>query len=121
MKTPRILVKAAPGLPSARLRFGAAAVTFTVTPLFKSIAPPKAPGVAAAATWQILTPPPGFGVAGVPAPEFAEPDLEQQWITGSDAELGMAMSRSCDSVNSQRDEFPHIADNPYWFRDHAHS
>ena len=138
MKTPRILVKAAPGLSSARLRFGATAVTFTVTPLFKSIAPPKAPGAAAAATWQILTPPPGFagenawdvchsllqqgfGVAGVPAPEFAEPDLEQQWITGSDAELGMAMSRSCDSVNSQRDEFPHIADNPYWFRDPAHS
>ncbi len=140
MKTPRILVKAAPGLPSARLRFGAAAVTFTVTPLFKSIAPPKTPGAAAAAaaTWQILTPPPGFagenawdvchsllqqgfGVAGVPAPEFAEPDLEQQWITGSDAELGMAMSRSCDSVNSQRDEFPHITANPYWFRDPAHS
>src|SRR5258708_32628185 len=140
MKTPRILVKAAPGLPSGRLRFGARAVTFTVTPLFKSIAPPKTPGAAAAAaaTWQILTPPPGFagenawdvchsllqqgfGVAGVPAPEFAEPDLEQQWITGSDAELGMAMSRSCDSVNSQRDEFPHITANPYWFRDPAHS
>ena len=30
MKTPRILVKAAPGLPSARLRFGATAVPFTV-------------------------------------------------------------------------------------------
>jgi Subtilase family len=138
MKTPRILVKAAPGLPSARLRFGASAVTFAVTPLFKSIAPPKAPGVAAATTWQILTPPSGFagenawdvchsllqqgfGVAGVPAPEFAEPDLEQQWITGSDAELGIAMSRSCDSVNSQREDFPRIADNPYWFRDPAHS
>ena len=138
MKTPRILVKAAPGLPSARLRFGATAVPFTVTPLFKSIAPPKTPGAAAAATWQILTPPPGFagenawdvchsllqqgfGVAGVPAPEFAEPDLEQQWITGSDAELGMAMSRSCDSVNPPREEFPKIADNPYWFRDPAHS
>jgi Subtilase family len=138
MKTPRILVKAAPGLSSARLSFGATPVTFTVTPLFKSIAPPKAPGATAANTWQILTPPPGFaeenawdvchsllqqgfGVAGVPAPEFAEPDLEQQWITGSDAELGMAMSRSCDSVNSQREDFPRIADNPYWFRDPGHS
>jgi hypothetical protein len=138
MKTPRILVKAAPGLSSARLSFGATPVTFTVTPLFKSIAPPKAPGATAANTWQILTPPPGFaeenvwdvchsllqqgfGVAGVPAPEFAEPDLEQQWITGSDAELGMAMSRSCDSVNSQREDFPRISDNPYWFRDPGHS
>ena len=55
MKTPRILVKAAPGLPSARLSFGATPVTFTVAPLFKSIAPPKAPGATAATTWQILT------------------------------------------------------------------
>src|SRR5260370_261148 len=31
------------------------------------------------------------------------------------------MSRSCDSVNSQREEFPQVADNPYWFRDPAHS
>src|SRR6516164_721342 len=138
MKTPRILVKAASGLSSARLSFGATPVTFTVTPLFKSIAPRKAAGATAAATWQILTPPPGFaeanawdvchsllqqgfGVAGVPAPEFAEPDLEQQWITGNDSELGMALSRSCDSVNSQREEFPRIADNPYWFRDRGHS
>ena len=138
MKTPRILVKAAPGLSAARLSFGATPVTFTVTPLFKSIAPRKAAGATAATTWQILTPPPGFaeqnawdvchsllqqgfGVAGVPAPEFAEPDLEQQWITGNDAELGMALSRSCDSVNSQREEFPRIADNPYWFRDRGHS
>src|ERR1700751_6168812 len=99
MKTTRILVKAAPGLPSARLRFCASAVTFTVTPLFKSITPPKTPGAATAAIWQSLPPPPGFagenawdvchalrqrgfGVACVPAPEFAEPDLEQQWIAG---------------------------------------
>jgi Subtilase family len=136
MKTPRILVKAAPGLSSARLSFGATPVTFTVTPLFKSIAPPK--GATAANTWHILTPPAGFagenawdvchsllqqgfGVAGVPAPEFAEPDFEQQWITGSDAELGMVLSRSCDSVNSQREDFPRISDNPYWFRDPGHS
>src|SRR5262245_3638104 len=138
MTTPRILVKAAPGLSSARLSFGATPVTFTVTPLFKSIAPPKALGATAAATWHILTPPPGFaeanawdvchlllqqgfGVAGVSAPEFAEPDSEQQWITGDDAELGMALSRSCDRVNPQREDFPLIPDNPYWFRDSNHS
>src|SRR6516165_7466929 len=137
MKTPRILVKAAPGLSSARLSFGATPVTFTVTPLFKSIAPPKALGATAAATWYILSPPSGFaeanawdvchallqqgfGIAGVPAPEFAEPDLEQQWITGDDAELGVALSRSCDS-SPQREEFPLVPDNPYWFRDSNHS
>jgi hypothetical protein len=137
MKTSRILVKAAPGLSSARLSFGATPVTFTVTPLFKSIAPPKALGATAAATWYILSPPSGFaeanawdvchallqqgfGIAGVPAPEFAEPDLEQQWITGDDAELGVALSRSCDS-SPQREEFPLVPDNPYWFRDSNHS
>src|SRR4029450_3520151 len=137
MKTRRILVKGGQGLSSARLSIGATPVTFTVTPLFKSIAPATALGATAAATWQILIPPPGFaeenawdvchsllqqgfGVAGVPAPEFAEPDLEQQWITGSDAELGMALSRSCDSV-SQSEDFPRISDNPYWFRDPGHS
>jgi hypothetical protein len=138
MKTPRILVKAAPGLSSVRFSFGATPVTFTITPLFKSIAWPTALGATAANTWQILTSPPGFaeenawdvchsllqqgfGIAGVPAPEFAEPDLEQQWITGSDAELGMALSRSCDSVNTQREDFPRISDNPYWFRGSRHS
>src|SRR5262245_3815458 len=138
MTTPRILVKAAPGLSSARLSFGATPVTFTVTPLFKSIAPPKALGATAAATWHILTPPPGFaeaiawnvchlllqqafGVAGVYAPEVAEPDSKQQWITGDDAELGMALSRSCDSVSPQREDFPLIPDNPYWCRDSNHS
>src|SRR5262249_8142344 len=126
MKTPRILVKAAPGLSSARLNFGAPPLTFTVTPLFQSIAPLEALGATTANPWQILPPPPsfaeanawdvchsllqqGFGVAGVPAPEFAEPDLEQQWITGNDPELGMALSRSCDGVNPQRQEFPGAA------------
>src|SRR5215813_1482552 len=33
----------------------------------------------------------------------------------------MALSRSCDGVNPQRQEFPGIADNPYWFRDRGHS
>src|SRR5215831_14392260 len=138
MKMPRILVKAAPGLSSARLVFGATPVAFTLTPLFKSIAPRKTVGPTPVNIWHILTAPTdfgeenawdvchsllqqGFGVAGVPAPEFAEPDLEQQWITGNDAELGMALSRSCDSVNSQREEFPRVADSPYWFRNRAHS
>jgi len=138
MKTQRILVKAAPGLPSARLAFGAASVSFTVRPLFQSIAPGPGPGAAAADTWQILTPPAGFaednawdvchsllqqgfGVAGAAAPAFAEPDFEQQWPTGGDAELGLALAQSCSTINPQREEFPRIAENPYWFRDSRHS
>jgi hypothetical protein len=136
MKMPRILVKAAPGLSSARLVLGSRPVAFTLTPLFQSIAPPKTVGPTS--IWHILSaaaefgeenpwdvchslPRQGFGVAGAPAPEFAEPDLEQRWITGGDAELGMALSRSCDSVNPQREDFPLDAGNPYWFRDSGHS
>jgi|RhiMethySRZTD1v2_1073278.scaffolds.fasta_scaffold22983_5 hypothetical protein len=138
MKTQRILVKAAPGLPSVRLAFGAASVSFTVRPLFQSIAPGPGLGAAAVDTWQILTPPAGFaedtawdvchsllqqgfGVAGAAAPAFAEPDFEQQWPTGGDAELGLALAQSCSTINPQREEFPRIAENPYWFRDSRHS
>src|SRR4051812_21797497 len=138
MATRGILVKAAPGLSAATLTFGAAPVTFAATPLFKSITPTPALGAAAANVWQVLTPEPGFaeenpwdvchsllqqgfGVAGAAAPEFAEPDLEQRWITGRDVELGIAASQSCDAVNEQDANFPRIPGKPYWFRDPAHS
>ena len=134
---PRILVKAAPGLTTSQLQFGAAPVTFTAAPLFKSIGPGPALGAAAASSWQILTPQAelagennwdlchsllqqGFGISGVPAPEFAEPDLEQRWITGSDSDLGMALARSCDTTDPQSPDFPSNP-NPYWFRDSSHS
>jgi Subtilase family len=138
MATQGFLVKAAPGLTAARLMFGAAPVTFTLAPLFKSISPRPALGAAAAEVWQILTPEArfaeespwdvchsllqqGFGVAGAAAPEFAEPDLEQRWIAGHDVELGLALSQSCDKINEQDDNFPRIPGNGYWFRDSAHS
>src|SRR6266581_8323261 len=102
---PRILVKAAPGLSETKLAFGATAVPFEVEPLFKSIGSQPALGAAADDVWYVLKPTTpvegqnpwdvchsllqqGFGVAGVAPPKFAEPDLEQRWITGSPAEGG---------------------------------
>ena len=134
----RILVKAKPGLTAPQLTFGAAAVTFAATPLFRSIGPQPELGAAAGNVWQILTPPPGFaeendwdvchsllqqgfGVAGAGAPEFAEPDLQQQWITGSRSDLGLSLAKSCDKADSQSADFPRDNDHPYWFRDPAHS
>src|SRR5262245_52354855 len=113
MAMQRILVKAAPGLHSVQLPFGAAPVVFTATPLFQSIGRQPVLGAAGGDTWQVLTPPPdfgeqnpwdvchafvqqGFGLAGAAPPSFAEPDLAQQWVTGRDAELGLALARSCD-------------------------
>lgn len=138
MATRSILAKAAPDLRAARFTFGATPVTFTVAPLFKSIKPAPALGAAAAEVWQVLTPEAGFaeenhwdvchsllqqgfGVAGAAAPEFAEPDLEQRWVSGRDVELGMALSLSCDTINDQDANFPRVPGKPFWFRDPAHS
>jgi hypothetical protein len=137
MAVQRILVKAPPGLPSAQMRFGAAPVTFGVSPLFKSIDQQPGLGAAAADVWQILTPPmqlteedswdichsllqQGFGIAGAAAPKFAEPDLQQQWITGTDLGNGMSLAGSCGEPDKQSPDFPGEVD-PYWFRDAQHS
>ena len=136
MATQRILVKAASGLRGAQLTLGAAAVNFTVSPLFKSIGQQAALGATSADVWQILTPPPGFaeenawdvchslmqqgiGIAGTST--FAEPDLEQQWITGRNSDIGMMLAKSCANADPQSEDFPRIVDNPFWFRDSDHS
>ncbi len=133
----RILVKAAPGLSAPQLTFGAAAVTFTATRLFKSIDTQPALGAASGDVWHVLTPPAGvaeanawdichsllqqgFGVAGAPAPTFAEPDFEQRWITGSSAEGGQSLAQPCENADPQNPDFP-LDSNPYWFRAASHS
>src|SRR5262245_11304815 len=109
---PRILVKAAPGLAGKTLTFGAAGGSVTVSRLFDSIGARPALGATADDVWYVLTPPPataeenpwdvchtllqqGFGVAGA-SPKFAEPDIEQKWITGSPSESGQSLTQSCD-------------------------
>jgi subtilisin family serine protease len=133
----RILVKAAPGLSAPQLSFGASAVTFTATRLFASIDRQATLGAASGDVWHILTPPPGLaeanpwdvchalmrqglGVAGAPAPAFAEPDLEQRWITNSSTDGGQSLAQSCEGADPQRPDFPSDS-NPYWFRDASHS
>src|SRR5262249_9636630 len=61
----------------------------------------------------------GFGVAGGAA-EFAEPDLEQQWVFGSEPQHAFAMTRTCDGPE---DPFPDLPQGQghYWFRDQSHS
>jgi Subtilase family len=134
----RILVKAAPGLSAPQLSFGASAVPFAAKPLFSSIGAQTALGAAAGEVWYVLTPPPGFaednvwdvchslvqqglGVAGAFAPTFAEPDIEQQWLTGTPAEGGQSLAQSCESEDKQNPAFPLDESNPYWFRNSDHS
>ena len=114
--TQRFLVKVQPGLGPA-LTLAAGTRQFKLEPLFTSIG--QSPGGALAATvapaWHILTPPEpagethpwdachqlvhdGFGIAGAPAPEFAEPDIQQQWFVAhphdSDREFLQSVFRS---------------------------
>jgi len=134
----RILVKAAPGLSAPQLTFGASTVAFTATPLFSSIGPQPALGAAAGDVWYVLTPPPGLaeenawdvchsvvrqglGIAGVSAPTFAEPDLEQRWLTGTSAEGGQSLVQSCEKQDPQNPAFPRDDNYPYWFRNSEHS
>lgn len=137
MPAQRILVKAA-GMPSeARLSFDGAPVAFAATPLFKSIEGEAGLGAAAASRWYVLTAPPqfsepnpwdvchqilsqGMGVAGAGAPEFAEPDLGQQWKIGDDGEQGLALQATCEQAEGQDPRFP-LGPDPLWFRDPAFS
>jgi hypothetical protein len=133
----RILVKAAPGLSETKLTFGATAVAFEVEPLFRSIGSQSALGAAADDVWYVLKPTAtadtknpwdlchalmqqGFGIAGAAPPRFAEPDLEQQWITASPSEAGQSLAQSCADHDPQNSAFPGSTDN-YWFRDATHS
>src|SRR5947209_7594432 len=95
-------------------------------------------GLTAPGTWYVLEAPPGFaepnpwdlchalmtegfGLAGAPRPEFAEPDLQQQWIVGNARELGLALAATCDKADPQDPDFPLDKTNPLWFRDQAHA
>ena len=130
--TPSLLVKTAAGLPT---RFSFGATSFRVEPLFTSIGRPSGPAAAGGGTWHLLTTPDGtagqnpwdlchqmlqggLGFAGAPAVEFAEPDWQQRWVVGRDAELGISL-QSCDA-EPQDAAFPRLAD-PFWFRDLSHS
>ena len=132
--TPRLLVKAQAGLPEA-LSLGADAAPFEVEPLFTSIGRSSELGAAAGSIWHVLTAKGGLagqnpwdlchqvrqgglGFAGAPGVDFAEPDLQQQWIIGDDDQLGLALE-AC-NADPQDPSFPHHADD-YWFRDATHS
>lgn len=132
--TQKLLVKTAAGLP-ARFSFGA--TSFRVEPLFTSIGRPMAPAAAGGGTWHVLTTADGtattadgtagqnpwdlchqilqggLGFRGAPAVEFAEPDWQQRWVVGRDAELGISL-QSC-NAEPQDAAFPRLAD-PFWFR-----
>jgi len=135
--TQYILVKARPGLKETKLALGRSSVNVRVEPLFRSIGQDGALGAAAGdTTWYAFEPSVpvdqpnlwdlchslvqnGLGVADG-AIEFAEPDLQQQWIVGEEAGLGIATARTCAVAQDQDQHYP-TAPDPLWFRDADHS
>lgn len=130
-----ILVKAGPGFGDAPLALGGAPLA--VRPLFTSIGGTDGMAAAGGSRWYVATAPAGAaadnawdlchalvrgdrGFAGARPPLFAEPDLEQQWISGRVAEQAAALAKGCDRPAPQDARFPRDA-NDLWFQDAEHA
>src|ERR1700722_14956250 len=112
----RLLVKMKPGAPSARLRMDGAKFRFVAEPLFKSIGTAQTRrAVAPAPSWHVLKSTAeagaanasevanpwdichqllsdGLGIAGSDPIEFAEPDLQQQWLVGRPGAIAVGLA-----------------------------
>ncbi|MGO4394056.1 S8 family serine peptidase [Variovorax sp. M-6] len=135
----RFLVKMrAPG-GAASLQLSGTTVGLSVRPLFERIGRPAGLGVDAGAAWHIVEPPlgldighpwdachalvsQGLGLDGAAAPEFAEPDFEQSWSTGSPRDEEIALTASCQPVPQKTgsDGYPGDPD-PLWHQDDRHA
>jgi hypothetical protein len=138
-RQPGLLVKMTGAPKSVTLSLaGSGGVRVSFQPLFTHIRTETGPGFAAGTSWfqmsaaaqgaevnawdlchRLMTQ--GFGVAGMGAPAFAEPDLEQKWITGTEADLAFAAARTCEQPDPPDARLPFEKGDPFWFRDANHS
>jgi len=123
-RTPRVLAKLSDAPARAALRFGATSVPASFERLFQQwhLITPDASG-AEVNVWDLChhLVVQGFGVAGISAAQFAEPDLEQQWITGTPAEHAMAAAQTGDKATGPDSRLPPAGSDYLWFRDASHS
>lgn len=137
----QLLVKTKPGVSGARLQIDGARVRFTAAPLFKSIGTGRGRLAAApSATWYVLKPAvgmaaadfatpwdlchqllaEGLGVAGGEQVEFAEPDLQQQWLVGRPGAVATGLATAPPGPDPQNPKYPRLPDN-FWYRDARHA
>jgi hypothetical protein len=135
----RILVKMKPGLPSAKLSIAGGRLHFTAEPLFKSIGAGRSQrAVSPTATWHLLKLSEERGVAaaaeianpwdvchqlltdGGAQVEFAEPDLQQQWLVGRPGALAVNLATAPPEPDKQNPDYPTLPEN-YWYRDANHA
>jgi Subtilase family len=136
-RQPQLLVKMPAGINQAGLSFGRADLNFHVVPLLTSIGATGGLGAVAGAQWHLVSAAApgdelnawdvchhlvtqGFGVAGAPPVEFAEPDLEQRWIYATEVQHAMALAKSCDHPADPDASLP-SGQGFFWFRDPQHS
>ena len=131
----RLLVKASGALAQPSISLGLNKPEYVSTPLFTSIGRSKGLAAAAVPEWRIVAPcdaaDPGnpwqachafldaAAAVGAPA-EFAEPDLEQQWLTPREDLHGLSLAGNCDTAAQQNPSYPRDRDNDLWFRDAVH-
>jgi hypothetical protein len=138
-RQPNLLIKIAGNPGKAMLAMGdRRPINATFVPLFTSIRPKAVQGMAEAASWfqvsagaqgdevnawdlchHIATQ--GLGIAGLNTPEFAEPDLEQQWRFGAEAQQALALGATCDQPAPPNPKLPFDPNDFFWFRDANHS
>lgn len=112
---------------------------FEITPLFGSIGVAPGQGMAAPAQWHVVEAtedgeevnpwdlchalvrdPQGLGLDGC-APTMAEPDLEQQWVFGTDVQHALTLTDCAEPRGQDRNPFLRSEKDDYWFRDARHS
>ena len=142
-RAPRLLVKAKP-MPQGTA-FNVGKVPFTLRPLFPGSPRTAAMGAAPASEWHLTDIPndvdesdiwdlchqlrsKGFGIAGVAAVDFAEPDFEQQWVVDTPDRLAAkafaasAGGDACRNPDPPDSRYP--SPSPFdwrWFQDPNHS
>ena len=140
----RLLVKSRPGVSGARLQIDNSKLRFAAEPLFASIGGRRGRLAAApSATWHLLKPvteagiaspadvaspwdlchqllEEGLGIAEGGEVEFAEPDLQQQWLVGRPGAVAVALATAPTGPDQQNPKYPTLPSN-YWYRDTRHA
>jgi hypothetical protein len=119
------------------LAAGTSRFNLKVEPLFQSIKDKPKVGFAQAPQWHIVAPAAetdevnvwdlcheatggALGMAAGGPVEFAEPDFEQRWIFGTEAQSLLAAASSCDKAQDPDLRLP-VGEGFFWFRDQLHS
>lgn len=136
-RQPRLLIKAPIGLTRLTFALGSSKFSAQAEPLFRSIKPTSTTLMAQASEWQVVTANAtadevnawdlchelmrdGLGVAGAGAVEFAEPDIEQRWLFGTESHQALMAASSHDAPQPPDGRLP-VGEGLYWFRDQTHS